>query len=31
MGLLLPQGEKYENVLLFLSDVAPYMLEAGKV
>jgi hypothetical protein len=27
---LWPQGIKYDNVLLFLSDAAPYMVKAGK-
>ncbi|KAF0747085.1 DUF659 domain-containing protein [Aphis craccivora] len=31
MGLLWPQGIHHENVLLFLSDGAPYMVKAGKV
>jgi len=31
MSLLWPQGIHHENVLLFLSDGAPYMVKAGKV
>lgn len=31
MSLLWPQGIHHENVLLFLSDSAPYMVKAGKV
>jgi len=31
MGLLWPQGIHHENVLLFLSDGAPYLVKAGKV
>jgi len=30
MSLLWPSGEKHENVLLFVSDAAPYMVKAGK-
>ncbi|KAL4126245.1 hypothetical protein QTP88_010470 [Uroleucon formosanum] len=31
MNLLWPEGVKYENVFLFLSDAAPYMCKAGNV
>lgn len=31
MNLLWPEGVKYENVFLFLSDTAPYMFKAGNV
>jgi len=30
LHLLWPQGIKYDNILLFLSDAAPYMVKAGK-
>jgi len=30
MSLLWPSGVKHENVLLFVSDAAPYMVKAGK-
>jgi hypothetical protein len=30
MSILWPGGIKYENVLMFLSDAAPYMLKAGE-
>lgn len=30
MNLIWPSGIKYDNVLLFVSDAAPYMLKAGK-
>ncbi|XP_060845030.1 uncharacterized protein LOC132924631 [Rhopalosiphum padi] len=30
MSLLWPEGIKHDNVLLFLSDAAPYMVKAGK-
>jgi len=30
LHLLWPQGIKYNNILLFLSDAAPYMVKAGK-
>jgi len=28
--MLWPQGVKYKEVLLFVSDAAPYMMKAGK-
>jgi len=31
MFILWPLGIKHDNVLLFLSDAAPYMVKAGKV
>lgn len=31
MFMLWPLGVKHDNVLLFLSDAAPYMVKAGKV
>lgn len=31
MDLLWPQGVKYENVIWFLTDAAPYTLKAGKI
>jgi len=31
MGLLWPQDIHHENVLLFLSDDAPYMVNSGKI
>lgn len=30
MNLIWPSGIKYDNVLLFVSDAAPYMIKAGK-
>jgi len=30
MGILWPEGVQHDNVLLFLSDAAPYMVKAGK-
>lgn len=30
LSLLWPEGIKHDNVLLFLSDVASYMIKAGK-
>lgn len=30
MLLLWPEGIKQENILLFVSDAAPYMIKAGK-
>lgn len=30
MGILWPEGVQHNNVLLFLSDAAPYMVKAGK-
>jgi len=30
MGILWPEGVQYDNVLLFVSDAAPYMMKAGK-
>ncbi|XP_050531050.1 uncharacterized protein LOC126899859 [Daktulosphaira vitifoliae] len=30
LNLLWPQGVKYDDVLLFVTDVAPYMIKAGK-
>lgn len=30
MSLLWPNGVNHENVLLFVSDVDPYMVKAGK-
>uniref|UniRef100_A0A2S2PH55 DUF659 domain-containing protein n=2 Tax=Schizaphis graminum TaxID=13262 RepID=A0A2S2PH55_SCHGA len=30
MSLLWPNGVKHENVILFVSDAAPYMVKAGK-
>lgn len=30
LHILWPQGIKYDNILLFLSDAAPYMIKAGK-
>lgn len=31
MNILWPGGIRHNNVLLFLSDVAPYMVKAGEV
>ncbi|KAL4148721.1 hypothetical protein QTP88_002890 [Uroleucon formosanum] len=31
MSILWPQGVHHDNVLLFLSDAAPYMVKSGKV
>jgi hypothetical protein len=31
MNLLWPNGVKYENVLLFLTDAAPYMVKSGSI
>ncbi|KAL4085242.1 hypothetical protein QTP88_027101 [Uroleucon formosanum] len=30
LHILWPQGIKYDNILLFLSDAAPYMMKAGR-
>lgn len=30
MGIIWPNGVKHDNVLLFVSDAAPYMVKAGK-
>jgi hypothetical protein len=30
MGILWPEGVEHDNVLLFVSDAAPYMIKAGK-
>lgn len=30
MCLLYPEGVKHDNILLFVSDAAPYMVKAGK-
>jgi len=31
MSILWPTGIQHDNVLLFLSDTAPYMVKAGEV
>jgi len=30
LNLLWPQGMKFDEVILFVSDAAPYMIKAGK-
>lgn len=30
MGILYPEGVQHDNVLLFVSDAAPYMVKASK-
>lgn len=30
MGMIWPDGVKHDNVLLFVRDAAPYMVEAGR-